>query len=1093
MARSCCNWRKARKNPLRLSGPYHKHFASSRLSGKGFAQSTAKRRRREQALTMLTKIIAFALHQPFFLLLATGLFIAGGVAAFQQLPIEAFPDVTDVQVAVITLFPGHAPEEVEKQVTIPLEVALSGLPHSVRLFSHTQFGLSFIYITFDDAADNYFARQQVLERLQGVELPAGIEPQIGPLSSPIGEIYRYILKGDNHTATELRSIQDWVVERQLKTVPGVADVVSRGGFIKQYQVDLDLDKLKAYNLTLEQSVPALALSNANAGGSFLEQGEQQYLIRGIGLFRSSNDIGNVLVAERNGTPLLINDIATVSHSTVPRQGIVGKDKEDEVVTGIVLMRKDENPTAVLSALKERIKTLSQTVLPKGVAIVPYYDRKWLIDTTLRTVFKNLTEGALLVLLVLYLFLGNLRSAGIVALIIPLSLLSTFVGLKLRGIPANLLSLGAMDFGIIVDGAVIVVENIFRRLSHHSGPRDRQSIAAVIQEATVQVGRPTLFSMLIIILAHIPIFTLQRHEGRIFAPMAYTVTSALIGSLLFSLTLVPLLCFYFLRKGLPEKENLLVRTCARLYRPALVAALSLRRLVTAGAVAAMGASLALVPRLGTEFLPELNEGTIWINLTLPPGISVSETSRVTARLRSEILKFPEVVSTISQAGRPEDGTDPKPINMVEIFVDLKPQEEWTRKISKEKLIEEMQGSLEAIPGIKPSFSQPIRDNVLESISQIDGQIVIKVFGEDPAVLRSRAQDVLETISGVRGVARAFVDRAGAVPQLQIEIDRQRAARYGLNVSDVEDVIETALGGKAATEIWEGEKRFGVVVRLREEARRDVNAIRSILVDTPAGLRIPLDQVATVAIRSGSMNISRESGLRVSAIGVFIRGRDMGSVVNEMQQRVKAALTLPTGYFITWGGEFENQERAMKRLAIIVPISVLVIFLVLFDAFNSARNAALILLNVPFALIGGIVALFVTGIHLSVSAAIGFIALFGQAVLNGVVMLSYFNELRDSGMNPRMAVMEGATVRLRTVLMTALLAMTGLLPMALSHGIGSEVQKPLAVVIIGGLFSATVLTLIVLPMLYTLFERQREGEPAFESNANSAALERMSSDL
>ena len=1020
---------------------------------------------------MLTKIIAFALHQPFFLLLATGLFIAGGVAAFQQLPMEAFPDVTDVQVAVITLFPGHAPEEVEKQVTIPLEVALSGLPHSVRLFSHTQFGLSFVYITFDDAVDNYFARQQVLERLQGVELPVGIEPQIGPLSSPIGEIYRYILKGDNYTATDLRSTQDWVVERQLKTVPGVADVVSRGGFIKQYQVDLDLDKLKAYNVTLQQVFTALARSNANAGGSFLEQGEQQYLIRGIGLFRSSNDIGNVLVAERNGTPLLINDIATVSHSTVPRQGIVGKDKEDEVVTGIVLMRKDENPTAVLSALKERIKTLSQTVLPKGVAIVPYYDRKWLIDTTLRTVFKNLTEGALLVLLVLYLFLGSLRSAGIVALIIPLSLLSTFVGLKLRGIPANLLSLGAMDFGIIVDGAVIVVENIFRRLSHHSGPRDRQSIAAVIQEATVQVGRPTLFSMLIIILAHIPIFTLQRHEGRIFAPMAYTVTSALIGSLLFSLTLVPLLCFYFLRKGLPEKENLLVRTCARLYRPALVAALSHRRLVTAGAVAAMGASLALVPRLGTEFLPELNEGTIWINLTLPPGISVSETSRVTARLRSEILKFPEVVSTISQAGRPEDGTDPKPINMVEIFVDLKPQPEWTRKISKEELIEEMQASLETIPGIKPSFSQPIRDNVLESISQIDGQIVIKVFGEDPAVLRSRAQDVLETISGVRGVARAFVDRAGAVPQLQIEIDRQRAARYGLNVSDVEDVIETALGGKAATEIWEGEKRFGVVVRLREEARRDVNAIRSILVDTPAGLRIPLDQVATVAIRSGSMNISRESGLRVSAIGVFIRGRDMGSVVSEMQQRVKAALTLPTGYFITWGGEFENQERAMKRLAIIVPISVLVIFLVLFDAFNSARNAALILLNVPFALIGGIVALFVTGIHLSVSAAIGFIALFGQAVLNGVVMVSYFNELRQKGSSTFDAVVEGAVLRLRTVLMTSLLAMLGLLPMALSHAIGSEVQRPLALVIIGGLISATILTLVVLPTLYLVFEREK----------------------
>jgi cobalt-zinc-cadmium resistance protein CzcA len=1025
---------------------------------------------------MVKRVISFALHQPLFVMMLTVLFIAGGIVAFKSLPIEAFPDVTDVQVTVITLFPGHAAEEVEKQVTIPIEIELSGLPHSVRMFSHTQYGLSFIIVTFDDEVNDYFARQQVLERLPGVELPAGLQPQLAPLSTPIGEIYRYRVNGDNVSPTDLRTIQDWTVARYLKMTPGVADVVSFGGFIKQYQVNLDLAKTKSYNVSMQQVFTALGRSNANAGGSYLEQGEQQYLIRGIGLLTSSDDIGNVVVAERNGTPLLIKDIADVSVSAVPRQGVVGQDGEDEVVSGIVLMRKGENPSVVLAAVKERIEALNKNILPKGVQIVSFYDRTWLINTTLKTVFKNLLEGALLVTVVLYLFLGHLRSAGIVAVIIPLSLLGTFIGLKLRGIPANLLSLGAMDFGIIVDGAVIVVENIFRRLSEHHQARDRDSIRQTILNATIQVGRPTLFSMLIIIIAHIPIFTLQRHEGRIFAPMAYTVTSALVGSLLFSLTLVPLLCFYLLRTGLPEKENPLVRVCKRLCHPVLVGALTHPKIVLATAVGALAASLLLVPGLGTEFLPELNEGTLWINVTLPPGISVSEASRQCARIRATIRRFPEVTTVISKAGRPEDGTDPKMINMAELFVGLKPPSQWTRPIANEQLIEQMDQALSAIPGIEPSFSQPIRDNVLESISQIDGQIVVKVFGEDVTILRQKAQEVLRAISPVAGVARAFIDRAGEVPQLHIEIDRQRAARYGLSVSDIEDVIETALGGKAATDIWEGEKRFGVVVRLREDERRDVEAIKNILVDTPGGLRIPMEQVANVAVSSGSMNIARESGMRVAAIGVFIRGRDMGSIVSEMQQRVKDHVSFPPGYFTAWGGEFENQQRAMSRLLVIVPVSVLLIFVLLFNAFGSITSALLILSNIPLALIGGIVALFITGIHLSVSAAIGFIALFGQAVLNGVVMVSYFHQLRESGMAPLDAVVQGVLVRLRTILMTALLAMLGLLPMALSHSIGSEVQKPLAVVIIGGLISATLLTLIVLPTLYLMFEgRQTRSRP------------------
>jgi heavy metal efflux system protein len=1022
---------------------------------------------------MIRKIVSFAIHQPLFMILLLVLFIGAGIAAFHALPIEAFPDVTDVQVPVITLFPGHAPEEVEKQVTIPLEIELSGLPHSVRLFSHTQFGLSFIYITFDDAVNDYFARQQVQERLQNADLPDGVKPALGALASPVGEIFRYYLKSDTVSPTELRSIEDWVVERQLKIVPGVADVVSRGGFIKQYQVVPNLTRLRSYGLNMQNIFAALQRGNANAGGGYIEQGPQQYLIRGIGLLRSPADIGNIVVAEHAGVPIRVKDIGEVNTGAVPRQGLVGMDDRDDIVTGIVLMRKGENPSLVLDGLKDRVRELNERILPKDVTMVAYYDRTWLIDTTLHTVFKNLAEGALLVLLVLYLFLGNFRSAAIVAVVIPLSLLATFLGLTIKGIPANLLSLGAMDFGIIVDGAVIVVENVYRRLAEAKAKLDPTPVKQLIEEAVLQVGRPTFFSMLIIIIAHVPIFTLQRHEGRIFAPMAYTVVSALIGSLLLSLTLVPLLCYAFMRRGVTEKDNLLVHTLKRMYRPMLEGALRRRYLVIGIAVAALLGSLAIVPQLGSEFLPELNEGAIWVNLMLPPGISLSEVSRTLHRVRSTLTAFAEVNAVISQAGRPEDGTDPKPVNMAELFVDLKPQASWRRKISKEALIEEMNHALEQLPGIEPSFSQPIRDNVLESISQIDGQIVVKLFSAEPEVLRVKTKEILREVSGVRGVARAFIDRAGDTPQLQIEIDRERAARYGLNVADIEDVIETAIGGKEATQIWEGERKFGVVVRLAEELRGNPDQLRKLAIDAPNGSRVPLEDVAHIGVLEGSMNISRELGRRVASIGIFIRDRDMGSIVQEMQEQVKKNIKLPAGSSMTWGGEFENQQRAMKRLAVIVPVSVLLIFVLLFEAFGSVRSALLILMNVPFALIGGIVALWVTGIHVSVSAAIGFIALFGQAVLNGVVMVSYFNELRSQGFQPYTAVLQGSLVRLRTVSMTSLLAMLGLLPMALSHGIGSEVQRPLATVIIGGLISATTLTLFLLPTLYLAFENRVGG--------------------
>jgi cobalt-zinc-cadmium resistance protein CzcA len=627
----------------------------------------------------------------------------------------------------------------------------------------------------------------------------------------------------------------------------------------------------------------------------------------------------------------------------------------------------------------------------------------------------------------------------------------------------------MDFGIIVDGAVIVVENVFRRLSEHHGPLTLRQRLHEILEATVEVGRPTLFSMLIIIAAHIPIFTLQRQEGRIFAPMAYSVTSALVCSLIFSLTLVPLLCYWLLRRNLPEKENFLVKWTKKVYRPALEWALGRSKLVVALAALALVASFAIVPKLGTEFLPELNEGSVWLNIPLSASVSVSEARDEMVVIRNALKDIPEIETIVYKAGRPEDGTDPKLISMAEILVALKPDSEWKRKITKQGLLKEMADAMDRLPGVQASFSQPIRDNILESISQIDGQIVVKVFGDDLAVLRDTAQKVMTAIAPVRGVARAMIDRQGELPQELVEIDRARAARYGLNIADVQDVIETALGGREATVMWEGERKFSVVVRLAEN-QRSLTQLRSVLLTTPGGVFIPLSDVATFRTIGGSMNISRENGGRVIAIGVFIEDRDMGSVVADMQANVAKSVKLPEGYSMSWSGEFENQERAMGRLSIIVPISILLIFILLFNAFKSFKSALLILLNIPFALIGGIFALYLTGIPLSVSAAIGFIALFGQAVLNGVVMVTYFNQLKNAGASPRDAVIQGSLVRLRTVLMTGLLAMLGLLPMALSHDIGSETQKPLAVVVIGGLISATLLTLIVLPILYVLLERR-----------------------
>lgn len=1008
-------------------------------------------------------LIQYALRQPLLIVLATLLFASAGVIAYKNLSVEAFPDVTDTQVTVIALYPGRAAEEVEKQVTLPIETALAGLPNSIRVFSHTQFGLSYTVVTYDDAANVNVVRQQINERLNGLDVPPGAQVNIAPNATPVGEVLRYRVRGDGKTTTELRTLEDWVIERGLRQVPGVADVVAMGGFIKRYEVQPDLDKLRATKLTFQNVLDALGRGNSNAGGSYVAQGAQQFAIRGIGLLRSADDIGRIVVAARGGTPILIRDIAQVTIGSVPRLGIVGQDNDDDIVTGIVIMRKGENPSVVLKGVKEKIADLNARILPKGVQIVPFYDRTWLMDKTLTTVFKNLVEGALLVSLVLYLFLSNLRASLAVVVVIPLSLLATFLGLKFMGVPANLLSLGAMDFGIIVDGAVIVIENIMHRLADEKEDMSAEERQRVIVDAASEVGRPTLFSMLIIIAAHIPIFALQRHEGRIFQPMALSVTSALIGALLFSITLVPLLAFWMLRRKLPHGDNRLVVACKRVYEPVLTWALSQRKLVVCLALGVFALALVAASRLGSEFLPELNEGTFWANFDMPSSVSGDEAAKILRMARNALTSIPEVRTTVSKAGQPEDGTDPKTLSMAEIFVDVKPQEEWRKGLTRNQLIEEMDQKLSAIPGIDPAFSQPIRDNVLESISQIKGQIVVKVSGDDLNELRRIAEAIQREIKQVPGVQRGEIDRLGDLPQLVIDIDRDRTARFGLNMGDVQDVIEAALAGKASTQLWEGERKFAVAVRLPED-KRTISNLPNVSIPLPDGGYTTLGQVATIRETSGAMNIAREAGRRTVAIGIFIKDRDMGSVVKDMQERVEKSVKLPDNYSIQWSGEFENQERAMNRLKLVVPISMLLIFVLLFNAFNSFKMAALILINVPLALIGGFVALYMFSIPLSVSAAIGFIALSGQAVLNGVVMLSVYQQLQQTGMNVVDAVKQGSMQRLRTVLMTALLAALGLLPMALSHDIGSETQRPLAIVVIGGLVTATLLTLVVLPALY-----------------------------
>ncbi|CDM64147.1 efflux RND transporter permease subunit [Pyrinomonas methylaliphatogenes] len=1018
------------------------------------------------------RIVAFALRQKFLIVALSFLIALGGALAFRALPVEAFPDVIDTQVQIITQWPGHAAEEVEKQITFPIETEVNGTPRLAVLRSISLFGLSIVTATFEDGTDDYFARAQIVERLQNVTLPEGVQAQLGPLASATGEIYRYTIQAPpDMPLIEVKALQDWTLERAYRSVPGVADVVSFGGGTKQFQVLVDPAKLRRFGLTLGQVFAAVKNGNGNAGGNFIQHGAEEYVVRGIGLIRDEDDIRNIVITARDGTPIRVGQIAEVRVDAGVRRGIVGRDDKPDVVEGIVLLRRGENALETLKRVEAKTEELNAS-LPAGVRIVPHYDRTELINRTVHTVERNLIEGALLVVLVLFIFLFDVRAALVVAVVIPFALLVAFGLCYLFGIPANLISLGAIDFGIIVDGAVVMVEAIFGKLVHE--PSDERSIDERITEAAGEVGIPILFSQLIIILALIPIFTLQRVEGKLFRPLAFTISFAMCGALLCSLTLIPVLCSLVLRRT-QERANPLMRIAQRIYAPVLRYSLLNRAATFAVIISAVLIGAIVFSQLGTDFLPKLDEGAIWVRATMPNSISLAAAAELTPKMRQILRSFPEVKTTVTQLGRPDDGTDPAGVNNAETFVDLRPKDEWRPGMTKEKLIAEMEAKLKTIPGVIYDFSQPITDNVDEAVSGVKGAPnSIKIFGDDLGELQRLANEIKAAIADVPGIAQLSADQLAGQAQLQIEIDRARAARYGLNVSDVQDVVETAIGGKVASQVVQGERRFDLVVRLIPEARIDVESIGSISVATPDGQQVPLRDIANLVVKQGYTYINREANQRRTVVRFDVRGRDLGSAIADAQRAVREKVRIPPGYRIIWSGQFENQQRAVARLKVILPVTVLMIFMVLYAAFNSVEDALIILLCVPFGAVGGVLALELTGQTLSVSAIIGFIALFGFSVLIGMLLVSAFNHKRRRAFNLREAVMAGARQQLRPVLMTASLAMLGLLPAAVSTEPGSEVQKPLAIVIIGGLCTATVLTLIAMPLIYELVKRPRRTQ-------------------
>ena len=1009
---------------------------------------------------MIARLVAFGLHQRFVTVALALLLTAGGILSWTRLPIEAYPDVGDVTVEVITLWPGHAAEEVERLITIQLEKELNGVANVTFLRSASLFGLSNIRVLFADGTDKYWARQQVQERIAGAEVPTDARPTLGSLSSVIGEVYRYTLWSATMPLVELKALQDWVLEREFLKVPGVSDVISWGGGIKQYQITIDPVRLRAYNLTLKQVFDAVAANNANAGGSYIPWGQYALTVRGIGMIQSTRDIENIVVAAPRGTPVRVRDLGTVGIGHGIRLGVLGRDHDDDVVGGIVRMRKGENPGAVIDGVRTKLEEIKQ-MLPAGVELRPYYNRERLVKATVGTVMKNLVEGAALVVLLLSLLLYNIRAAILVALTIPLSLLFAFIFMDLNAIPANLLSLGAIDFGIIVDGAVIMTENIVRHLSQRGVTGHR--VVREVQHSALEVARPLTFAVLIIMTVYVPILTFQRIEGKLFRPMAVTISLAVIGSLVLTLTLIPVLASLLFRRPPSERESPLLRWLRRPYTPALAFCLRRPAVPIGAAGALLVLSLVTFTFLGKEFLPELDEGDMWVRVALPLGISVEGGRPYVREMREQFLRFPEVHAVVSQLGAPDDGTDPEAPDNAEFYVGLKPREAWTTTKDREELIEKMRRALlGAVPGITTNFSQPIKDNVDEAMAGVKGELAIKLYGPDLFVMDAKAREIVSVLKPIRGVTDLDYDHFVGLPQLQIVIDRAATARYGINIQDVQDGIEAATKGRVVTQVFEGERRFDLAVRL-PRGDDPLATLKALTVSSPSGERIPVTQLAEFIQTDGLAEIDREANARRLAIKWSVRERDMGSLVAEAMQKMKA-VTLPQGYRMVWSGRFEDQQRALARLYVIVPLVIFIIFILLFGAFQSVRDALLIMLNLPFALIGGTLALFAWGTHFNISGAVGYIAVFGVSVLNGVVLVSSIRHARDEGLSPHEAILGGCQIRFRPIVVSGIVAVIGFLPAALSHGIGAEIQRPLARVVVGGLISSTLLTLLVLPAIY-----------------------------
>lgn len=1042
---------------------------------------------------MIRGFVDYTLNNRFIVFTLTILLLIWGAISFRQLPIEAYPDVANNYVQLITQWPGRAAEEVEQQVTIPVEAQMNGMPHLAHMRSASLFGISSVMLIFDDASDNDANRAKVVERLAQLTLTGGLQPQMGPDFSPVGQIYWYTLKSTNpsYDLMALKTLEDWTLEKQFKSVTNVVDVSSFGGITREYQVQVDPAKLISYGLNIGQVETALANNNVNAGGSFVESGLQQINVRAVGLFTSVADIGETVVKVQGGTPVRVKDIATVTQGSKIRLGQIGKSfrrsdgkvlDDPDVVEGIVLLRKGANADETLVGIHDKVKELNEHILPPGVTIVPFLDRSQLLEYTTHTVLHNLFDGIVLVSLVLFLFLGNVRGALIVALTIPFSLLFAAICLDLNKIPANLLSLGALDFGMVVDGSVVIIENIMRHFAMNA--RSVKTPLERIRDAVFEVLRPVFFARAIIITAYLPIFTLQSVEGRLFKPMAWTVTFALLGALIFSIGIAPVLAVWQFGKGVKEWRNPVMEFLRERYS-VLVRLAIRRRGVTVGIgalVLAVAVFLMVSGVIGSEFLPHLDEGAIWVRGTLAPSTGPTEGTRIMNQARVILATFPEVTKVVSQVGRPDDGTDATGFFNTEYFVDLKLKKDWRPVFheDKEELIAAMDREMEKIPGVLWNFSQPISDNMEEAVSGVKGELAVKLYGDDLRTLEEKGEEIVGVLRKIPGVEDLGLFRVLGQPNLNIVMNRAEAARHGINVADLQDAVETAVGGKAVTQVLQNEQRYDLVVRYQQPYRDTEEAIENIRIVAPTGERVALSQLAKIEVSDGASEIYREENSRYVAIKYSVRGRDLGGAVEEAIRNVHRDVKLPVGYHLNWAGEYESQKRSQRRLLIVLPITILVIYVILYSMFGSTKWSLLILANVAMAPIGGLLALLATGTHFSVSTGVGFLALFGVSVETGVIMLEYINQLRVRGHSIEDAAVEGAILRLRPIMMTMLVAMLGLLPAALSRGIGSDSQRPFAIVIVGGLAGALFLSIFLLPALYVWVARDGDKLPEPEGD-------------